>query len=198
MMKIKTLLLLLAGCTSSLAIAQAGPGRGMPPPMEAGRTNAPIMAIEPQTVNGVTYLCGGIGSEEANNMKSVASKYDLMMTFAASNGAYLADVNVNIVDPRGRPVLNVNCDAPIMLVEVPRSGRYRVIAETGGRTLTRTAMVSDAAGKTETLRMTWPVSTVDMGLTPTLPPSLTREGMPASGGPGGAPLDRGRYEAGTR
>lgn len=100
--------------------------------------------LKPAVQGDVTYLCGGVGEEEEAFMKQEAKGYDLMLTFAARNGAYLADVNVDIADAKGNSVLQATCDAPIMLVDLPRSGNYRVNADAAGYTLQRTVKVSAA------------------------------------------------------
>ena len=116
---------------------------------EAGmelRAAAPAVdELKPVVQGDVTYLCGGVGADEAAYMKSEAKNYDLMLTFAARNGAYLADVNVDIADAKGNSVLQANCDAPIMLVDLPKSGNYRVRADAAGYAQNRTVKV--ATGK---------------------------------------------------
>lgn len=171
--------LLLAGFASATAFAQspqdstrAGTGDSMA---------STVARLEKQTENDVKYVCGGIGREEVASMKDAASNYDLMMTFAASTGAFLADVGVEIADAKGNPVLNVNCDGPIMLVDLPKDGRYRVRAEAAGRTLTRSAQVSER-GNVQRIQMAWPVQVVDMGLSPGQQPSGS--GMTSSGSSG--------------
>lgn len=93
--------------------------------------------LQLRSEQGITYLCGGIGESEAGNMKRAAGNYDAMLVFARSDGAYLADVNVEISDARGRSILNGLCDGPIMLVDVQQPGTYRVRAEFDGRTQRR-------------------------------------------------------------
>jgi len=134
-------LLIAAGFASASALAQSG----MP---------------EPKTENGITYLCGGIGADEAEEMKQAASKYDLMLTFASTKGAYLADVRIDIADARLNPVLKTICDAPIMLIDFSSSGNYRISAEAGGRTLTRTAHIR-TGGKATAMSMLWPMNETD-------------------------------------
>ncbi|HEY0844394.1 MAG TPA: hypothetical protein VGE12_03455 [Noviherbaspirillum sp.] len=169
MQRSKRFLFLLAGFASAAAFAQSGADTSM---QTSGDTASPAMAgLEPRTENGVKYVCGGVGSDEAASMKRAASDYDVMMTFAASTGAYLADVDVAISDSRGRSVLNVTCDGPILLVDLPRGGNYRVQAEAEGRTLTRTAQVGER-GAVQRIRMAWPVQTVDMGLSPGAQPQM--------------------------
>ncbi len=175
-MKTKNTFLILAALTSASVLAQPSNER-------ASSASMP----EAKTENGITYVCGGVGDNMADRMKRAASDFDLMMTFAASNGAYLADVDVDVADARGTSLLNVNCDGPIMLVDFPEGGKYRVRAESNGHELVRTARVKEG-GKVETVAMAWPVSKVDMGLTPTMPPGSqssgdsATEGMSSGGG----------------
>ncbi len=101
-----------------------------------------------QTQNGITFVCGGVGSEEATQMKQAASQYDLMLTFATKTGNFLSDVQVDIADARGRTVLNTVCDGPIMLVEIPRDGRYIVRGALAGHVVSGVAQLrSGTRGK---------------------------------------------------
>lgn len=157
-----------SGITSSggnPAPGQSGDPGMIAPPVEVHRLPgasskplsppAPVTRIEPITENGITYLCGGVGLDEADQMKQDARNYDLMLTFAARNGSYLADVNVDIADARGQSLLKTTCGAPMMLVNVPKSGSYQIRAETGGHTLVRTVQIrEEQRGKAVT--MAWP------------------------------------------
>lgn len=94
-----------------------------------------------QHENGVTYVSGGIGSDEAAAMKSEAKHYPLSMVFSAGKrNEYLADVKVKVQDPAGKVVLDEVSGGPIMLVKVP-AGRYEVVASRGGKTERRTVQV---------------------------------------------------------
>jgi hypothetical protein len=131
--------------------------------------------LKPATQGDVTYLCGGVGDEEIAFMKSAARGYDLMLTFAAQDGAYLADVNVDIRDAKGKSVLQTKCDSPMLLVEVPVSGTYRIRAETGGYRLDRIAKVKATGRKGASLAgvtMVWPQQVAE---------------VPGEGGASGAP-----------
>jgi hypothetical protein len=131
---------------------QPSPRSKMPPP-------APLTRLAAKTENGVTYLCGGIGQDEVNEMKEAARDYDLMLTFAARDGSYLADVNVDIADSRDKSLLKTTCNAPIMLLDLGRSGTYRIRAETGGNTVSKSVKVQPREpGKS--VVMVWPVQAV--------------------------------------
>jgi hypothetical protein len=158
-MILKITALILAGLASASVMAQAtieGTMRplDLPPP-------APMLQLEPRTENGITYLCGGVGDAEADAMKRAARDYDLMVTFSAINGAYLADVDVDIGDARGRSVLQAKCDAPIMLVSFEQGGNYRIKAEANGHAVTRDAQVR-TNGRVQTVSMAWPMQAVNV------------------------------------
>ncbi|MFC5499985.1 carboxypeptidase regulatory-like domain-containing protein [Caenimonas terrae] len=103
------------------------------------------------------FSCGGVGVDEQQRIKAEAGSHDLMLTFATSTGAYMADVAVRIQDRRGTSVLEATCDAPIMLVDLPGPGSYRVTATADGAS--RQSTVTVAHGK-RPARATfiWPAS----------------------------------------
>lgn len=152
-----------AGETSSgSSVSEAGtsPGTGQlitPAIVQSRPVAANGVSLKPQTKNGVTYLCGGVSEDESAYMKSVAARdYDLMMTFAEKNGNYLADVEVAIKDARGKTLLEATCDGPIMLVDLPAAGGYRIHAEAAGKTLDRTILIKGDKGRLRQLTFAWP------------------------------------------
>lgn len=116
---------------------------------------AASVQLTPKTENGITYLCGGIGTTEADLMKREAENYNLMLTFAESSGAYVADVHVEIADARGKPILETVCDAPIMLVNLPTARSYRIRAEVAGHPVNKTVRVRSGR-KGTAVGITWP------------------------------------------
>jgi hypothetical protein len=123
----------------------------LPPP-------TPRSELVVQSRNGVSWLCGGVGNQEQDYMKSIASRYDMMLTFAARNGAYLADVGVSIVEDSGRVILQTQCDGPIMLVDLPHGGRYRVRAQADDYEVARTVQIQENQHQYRQVVMTWPAS----------------------------------------
>ena len=97
---------------------------------------------QPKTENGITYLAGGIGHDEAVAMKAEAKDYPLSMVFSAGkHNAYLADVKVTIKDRAGKALLDTVAGGPLMLVKLP-AGKYALTAAMkGGKTLHRTVQV---------------------------------------------------------
>lgn len=88
-------------------------------------------------------------------MKQAARDYDLMLTFATRQGNYLADVDVAIKDAKGTSALEMKCDAPILLVDLPQAGTYRVQAKAGDYALNKTVRAK-AKGHTNSLVLAWP------------------------------------------
>ena len=122
----------------------------------------------PVTENGVTYMSGGIGENEAKAMKQAAKDYDVMLTFATrENGAYLADVKVDIEDAKGNNVVSAVSEGPIFLADLP-NGKYRVKAEAEGKTVTKQIQVN--GHKPVQGSMLWPKNLVQ---TPAPAPATT-------------------------
>lgn len=124
-------------------------------PVKPPSPPAPMSSTAVVAENGFRYLCGGVGLDEAEQIKQEAHNYDLMLTFAAHDGSYLADVNVDIADARGRSLLKAICGAPMMLVDMPKSGSYLIRAETDGQTVSRTVKTEDGQLR-KALTLTWP------------------------------------------
>ncbi|MCA1853001.1 MAG: hypothetical protein LC647_11565, partial [Beggiatoa sp.] len=105
----------------------------------------PVMP-EVQTQNGIDYVAGGIGKEQAEAMKVAAHDYDLMLTFATDGGKYLADIGLQIEDMNGNALLNTVSEGPLFLANLP-VGRYKITASAQGTSHTR---IVDMRGKRPT------------------------------------------------
>jgi hypothetical protein len=96
-----------------------------------------------QTFGGVSYLSGGIGSDESDAIKAAEKDFTLSLLFAQSKrGEYLSDVKVGIKDKAGKTVLEAVADGPMLLARLP-SGEYKVSAESEGRAQVKTVRVAD-------------------------------------------------------
>ncbi len=100
------------------------------------QTILPVNA--PTTVDGVTSVCTGIGSDEDNHPEWKA--FPLKIVVVGKQGQYLADADVTIAQGK-KTVANVHCEAPWILVQLP-AGRYRVTASHNGKTVTQTAVAA--------------------------------------------------------
>jgi hypothetical protein len=158
-----------------------------------------VAAIETRTENGFTYACGGVGETEEAQIKDRARDYDMMLTFATRKGEYLADVNVEIEDARGDTRLQAMCGGPIMLVDVPKSGTYRIHAESGGYTLNKTARVTTRQRHPDALVMHWPSQigeSLDASSTGSSgAPSASQGGAAEAGAPSNPDLPRSEPSA---
>lgn len=131
--------LILAGCACSASVALA-------------QDDSP--GLQSREDSGFSYVCGGVGANEAAQIKRLAGRYQLMLTFAERSGAYLADVAVHVADPRGQVLLDTRCDGPIMLLNFPKAGSYHITAEVDGQS--RRAVVTVGRGHGRALALLWP------------------------------------------
>ena len=115
--------------------------------------DAPV-DLETHKAGAASYICGGIGAGEQQAIKSQARRHDLMLTFAISSGAYLADVDVQVKDARGGVVLSAKCEGPIMLVDLPSKGTWRVTAQVNGQARQKT--VKTGPGHVAQATFVWP------------------------------------------
>ena len=102
--------------------------------------------VEGRTANDRPYMAGGVGLEESERLKQVADKYPLQVVVSSKSGAYLADTKVTIVGANGQKILDLDLDAPMLLVDLP-PGSYKVSVAHGGATQDRS--VTLAPGKRE-------------------------------------------------
>ncbi|MDR6854359.1 hypothetical protein [Variovorax guangxiensis] len=110
--------------------------------------------------NGIEYMSGGISSDEAALMQTVAPRWPATFEFAIKDGTrsdFAADIAVTVRDAAGRALLSqVNAEGPFMVARL-EPGRYEVEATLAGRTLKQTVEIH-AGGPTRTLFL-WPAGT---------------------------------------
>lgn len=89
--------------------------------------------VQQQQQNGVVYLAGGIGEDEAKAIQQ-SSGYNLHMTFSVgAQNEYTADVDVMIQQSPGQTILTLNQTGPLVYVQLP-PGKYTVVATRKGET----------------------------------------------------------------
>jgi hypothetical protein len=86
-------------------------------------------ALQTVTQNGVVYLSGGIGSDEAQAMRALASDYKLRVMFAGTDGEYLSDIDVRVASMSDTTILAMQTQGPLLYINLP-AGRYRITAST--------------------------------------------------------------------
>lgn len=113
---------------------------------------------EAKNQNGVAYLSGGIGVDQANAMKAAAKDYSLMLTCATKQtGQYLSQVKVSITDKSGAPVLETVTEGPILLARLA-PGQYRISAESNGVTVNETVQIGSE--RPQQVNLYWPAEVV--------------------------------------
>jgi hypothetical protein len=107
----------------------------------ASLTGTALAAPTQQTRNGIAYLNGGVGQEEQTAMRAQRADYNLQLTFATKQtGAYRSDVQLDIADAKGAPLLSVANTGPRFFARLP-AGTYRISAAAEGKTFKRTVKV---------------------------------------------------------
>ena len=110
-------------------------------------------AIQPQTQGEVTFVTGGVGIDERNELDATRANYNLSLQFSVQGkGNYLSDVKVRITDLRGNVFLETVSDGPKLFAKLP-SGRYIVTVDLNGETHHKT--VSIGGKKNTSLSFTW-------------------------------------------
>lgn len=102
--------------------------------------------VQPMQQNGITYLSGGIGEDEARAIGQ-AQGYNLHMTFAIGpENKYVPDVDVTVQSASGQTLLTLSEAGPLVYVQLP-PGRYSVVATRNGEERRDTAEVGSGAAR---------------------------------------------------
>ncbi|WP_335943724.1 carboxypeptidase regulatory-like domain-containing protein [Pseudomonas sp. G166] len=102
--------------------------------------------VQPLQQNGITYLSGGIGEDEARAIGQ-AQGYNLHMTFAIGvENKYIPDVDVTVQNASGQTLLTLNDAGPLVYVQLP-PGKYTVMATRNGEVRRDTAQVGSGAAR---------------------------------------------------
>jgi hypothetical protein len=102
--------------------------------------------VQQQQQNGITYLSGGVGEDEARAIQQTQG-YNLHMTFSTGpKDEYVPDVNLVIQKNPGSPVLTLSEAGPLVYVQLP-PGKYTVVATRNGEERRDTAEVGSGAAR---------------------------------------------------
>ena len=110
-------------------------------------SNLPAQTLQPlreHAQGAVSYVTGGIGTDEAQAMRAAAADYPLTLELAAAGGGprdeFISGAQVSIRDSRGAAVLETLTDGPFLLARVP-AGSYVVDVDWNGIHKTKTVEV---------------------------------------------------------
>lgn len=120
----------------------------------AADLNAPIdmqaVQLQPQEQNGVRYVQGGIGQDEANALRKTTG-YDLHVELSTGpQGKFQSGATVDIQNAQGQPVLSVMDAGPLLYVQLP-AGKYKVTGTAQGATTQQWVKVNGKAPTTVNL-----------------------------------------------
>ncbi|WP_336333464.1 carboxypeptidase regulatory-like domain-containing protein [Pseudomonas putida] len=120
----------------------------------AADLDAPIdmqaVQLQPQEQNGVRYLQGGIGQDEANALRKTTG-YNLHVELSTGpEGKFQSGAAVDIHNAQGQPVLSVTDAGPLLYVQLP-PGKYKVTGNAEGGTVQQLVTVGGNAPTTVNL-----------------------------------------------
>lgn len=107
----------------------------------------PVVAADGQIVtsaNGIKYVTGGIGDEEATAIRGMAKNFSLNLVFSEGSGGKITGVDVVIYSNQGNVVFRIKSASPFLYVALPE-GKYRVVANYDGQ---KQGVVFEVDGKT--------------------------------------------------
>jgi hypothetical protein len=92
------------------------------------------------------YINGGIGQEEADDIRANAGKYNLRLYFSeAKQGQSISDVAVTVTDKKGNVKLEI-ADAGPMLFMHMENGIYKVVCQHNGVVISKAVKVANHKG----------------------------------------------------
>jgi hypothetical protein len=109
--------------------------------------------LQPKQEGDVTFITGGIGDSEVDQLKSQADNYNFQMINSDPTGHYTADMDLVIQSKDGREMVRVNDAGPLFYAQLP-PGEYKVEATHDGRTETKTVRISAHGAPAKTV-MIW-------------------------------------------
>ncbi len=111
------------------------------------------------TKSGLRYITGGIGEEDAAQMKKIAKNYTLNLLFSeGTSGRWVTDVNVNIYNEQSESVFRIVGSKPMLYVNLP-AGTYTILASNAGQRLRHKLSVED--GVNQKVILNWKDSLIE-------------------------------------
>ncbi len=109
-------------------------------------------AMQPVQEGNITYISGGIGDDEREQLHAGASEYNLKIINSDPTGHYTADTNLTIQSKDGRQMISAADTGPLFYAKLP-AGRYTIDAVNHGQHHIQDVNVS--SGKTQSIKMIW-------------------------------------------
>ncbi|MBU1363332.1 MAG: carboxypeptidase-like regulatory domain-containing protein [Gammaproteobacteria bacterium] len=99
-------------------------------------------ALVEKNYGNATYVSGGIGDEEVDEIRLRERDFNLKLLFAERDGSYLGSVDVVVLNAKGDKVLEVNSAGPFLLARVP-PGRYVIKVSMNGQEQERKLSITE-------------------------------------------------------
>lgn len=116
---------------------------------------------EPHQQGDVTYVSGGIGSDETDALALVKKDYNLYLTSTDVTGHYLGGSRILISNAAQGVLVDVVAQGPLFYAHLP-NGRYHIESFNG--TASKKQSVVIGHGKASRVHFSWPVSTADLNI----------------------------------
>mgnify|MGYP003345166281 FL=1 len=117
-------------------------------------TNAYAQLPPTKTQGTVSFITGGIGSDQSNAMYAAAKKWSVLIEMSqidgSGRGVWIAGINVRILDSKQKTVLETVSDGPLMLLNAP-AGQYEIEATYQSKVLKRSLTIKDKENQRVTL-----------------------------------------------
>lgn len=91
----------------------------------------------------IPYISGGIGSDERDALNQKTRDFNLKVVCATKEGAYLADITLQIREESGTTVLAVKSEGPWFFTKLA-PGNYTVTAAEGETTLSQKVQIKQS------------------------------------------------------
>lgn len=144
----------ISACVVSMLLIFATPGLQQTALAQPAESEEPEEIAEPcapeesqlviQAENEVTFVSGGIGSCEAQEMRRIAKEYQLELVFVQKTPSYeiyLTDIPVEVTDSKGSYAIDTVTKGPYLLANLP-NGRYEITATYNGEVKTQRVAVT--------------------------------------------------------
>jgi len=109
-----------------------------------------------KTQGDISFITGGIGSDESSAMFAAAKKWSLLIEMSeidgSGRGVWIAGTDIRVFNAKQQTIIEILCDGPLMLLNAP-PGQYTVEASYQGKVLKRSVTLKE--GELQKLTLFW-------------------------------------------
>jgi hypothetical protein len=102
----------------------------------------PALPLEIINNGSVTYVTGGVSSEELDMLKARASEFSLQVLLSGTGGEFVGDAHFRILDSNNAEVLRISGAGPYVYVQLP-AGKYLIESYLNGTEKKATVTIAD-------------------------------------------------------